>query len=59
MDHRGDLGKCGGKIQDQSKTYDSKSERIRERIQKEYDSMNKTVKKNARRDKRGIADQLA
>ena len=37
----------------------SKSERIRERIQKEYDAMNKIVKKNARRDKRAFADQLA
>ena len=37
----------------------SKSERIRERIQRDYDANNKEVKKNARRDKRAFADQLA
>ena len=42
-----------------AKLPDSKSERIRERNQKEYDAMNKIVKKNARRDKRAFADQLA
>ena len=42
-----------------AKLLDSKSERIRERNQKEYDAMNKIVKKNARRDKRAFADQMA
>ena len=42
-----------------AKLLDSKSERIRERIQKEYNAMNEIVKKNARRDKRAFADQLA
>ena len=42
-----------------AKLLNSKSERIRERIQRDYDAKNKEVKKNARRDKRAFADQLA
>ena len=42
-----------------AKLLDSKSERKRERIQKEYNTMNKIVMKNTRRDKRAFADQMA
>ncbi len=42
-----------------AKLFNSKSERIRERILRDYDAKNKEVKKNARRDKRAFADQLA
>ena len=39
-----------------AKLLNSKSERIRERIQRDYNAKNKEVKKNARRDKRAFAD---
>ena len=42
-----------------AKLLNSKSEQIREQIQKYYDAKNKEVKNNARRDKRAFADQLA
>ena len=42
-----------------SKILNTKSKRIQERLQKEYSSKDKEIKRSARQDKRAYVDKLA